>query len=40
MATQRAIIVVAACAILSLSGAVTALAHPRVISATPAVGTP
>src|ERR1700730_15302916 len=38
MALQRAIFVIAAGAVLALSGAVTALAHPRVVRATPAVG--
>ena len=37
MTIQRTIFVIAACAVLVLSGA-TAFAHPRVISATPAVG--
>ena len=37
MMIQRTILVTAACAILVLSGA-TAFAHPRVVSATPAVG--
>jgi methionine-rich copper-binding protein CopC len=37
MAIQRTIFVIAACAVLVLSGA-TAFAHPRVVSATPAVG--
>jgi methionine-rich copper-binding protein CopC len=36
--TQRTIILFAACAIMSLSAAGTALAHPRVLRATPAVG--
>jgi methionine-rich copper-binding protein CopC len=38
MATQRTSIVLAASAVLFLAGAVTAFAHPRVVSATPAVG--
>jgi methionine-rich copper-binding protein CopC len=38
MATQRTIILIAICAVLTLSGAVTAFAHPRVVSAQPAVG--
>ena len=38
MATQRTIILIGACAVLTLSGAVTAFAHPRVVSATPTVG--
>ena len=37
MTIQRAIFITAACAVLVLSGA-TAFAHPRVVSATPAVG--
>jgi len=38
MSTQRAMIVIAACALLTLSGAVTAVAHPHVVRATPAAG--
>jgi methionine-rich copper-binding protein CopC len=38
MTAQRKIILFAACAIMSLSAAGTALAHPRVLRATPAVG--
>ena len=37
MTIQRTIFVITACAVLVLSGA-TAFAHPRVVSATPAVG--
>ena len=37
MTIQRAIFITAACAVLVLSGA-AAFAHPRVVSATPAVG--
>jgi methionine-rich copper-binding protein CopC len=37
MAIQRTIFVITACTALVLSG-VTAFAHPRVVSATPAVG--
>jgi methionine-rich copper-binding protein CopC len=36
--TQRKIILFAACAIMSLSATGAALAHPRVLRATPAVG--
>lgn len=38
MSTQRTVIVLAASAILVLSGAVTALAHAHLIRATPAAG--
>ena len=38
MSTQRAMIVIAACAVLTLSAAVTAVAHPHVVRATPAAG--
>jgi methionine-rich copper-binding protein CopC len=38
MATQRVILVIAGFAVLTLSAVVTASAHPRVVSATPAVG--
>ena len=38
MSTQRVIIFFTACSLLTLSGAVTAFAHPRVVRATPAVG--
>jgi len=37
MAIQRTIFAITACTVLVLSGA-TAFAHPRVVSATPAVG--
>ena len=37
MTIQRTIFVIAACAVLALAS-VTAFAHPRVVSATPAVG--
>ena len=38
MAAQRKIILFAACALMSVSASGTALAHPRVLRATPAVG--
>ena len=38
MATRRAMFLIAACAVLTVSGAVTALAHPHVVRATPAAG--
>jgi methionine-rich copper-binding protein CopC len=38
MTAQRKIILFATCAFVSLSAAGTALAHPRVLRATPAVG--
>src|SRR5579872_5053304 len=38
MSTQRIITAIAACALTSLLAAGTALAHPRVLRATPAVG--
>jgi methionine-rich copper-binding protein CopC len=38
MSTQRTIAAIAACAIISLAAAGTALAHPHIVRATPAVG--
>ena len=38
MSTQRTITAIAACAIISLAGAGTALAHPHIVRATPAAG--